>query len=500
MRRAPPDAAAGPQPLWAARARPPRARATCGAPRRRSSTRSTSSRTARTRGRRPAHGGAARPSCCRASAACTPSPTRDRRRCATSASAAPRCCGPGAARSSFQAPRRRGRHPRRRGDAVGGGRCSRSARRCWPATASCWRPRSRPPAAPARVGREPRRPAGAGCCRSCPRRRPPRRSRPHAIGSWTPARPASRARCSCSTARRWTGRSAARAWAAFARGGRGPAPSAAPSSSRDRGRAPARARCRARRLRVGDPATRRPGRSARLRRPGRRGRRHGRARPWQPAPCSCAAGRCGWPARRRVLRAGRAAGVPPDARILREPRPGPGARGRRGGRGGRRDRASPNAAPRPPRCRSGPATARHGERVARSARRRATWVNEHGIAVSGGAGPARTPHRGAPAGVAADPPPVAPAGSPTTRRWCARRTAAARLVHGRESERLARHARGRAGPRPRRRPPRPRGSSTGNAPSSSPLELLPGCALCSSRPPPRSRSASPCPPGPRRRG
>ena len=83
---------------------------------------------------------------------------------------------------------------------------------------------------------------------------------------------------------------------------------------------------------------------------------------------------------------------------------------------------------------------RHGERVARSLGAELAWVNEHGQSVP--SVPVRLARHVAPRRLASQPPRVRSA------RWLPydpalvrARTAAARLLHGRESERVA--ARGR---------------------------------------------------------
>ena len=114
-------------------------------------------------------------------------------------------------------------------------------------------------------------------------------------------------------------------------------------------------------------------------------------------------------------------GVRADARLLREPPPGPVLAVLEAGRTRPRDRArrpSTRASARGRRC--GPAIARHGERVARSLGAELAWVNEHGAVGAVGPGAARPPRRPAPARLTAAAQCAARAGCPTTRRSSAR--------------------------------------------------------------------------------
>ena len=211
-------------------------------------------------------------------------------------------------------------------------------------------------------------------------------------------------------------------WAAFAGGGRRHAgvgrviavrPQAARARRRDRGRRAAAARRRP------APAGHR-GRPARERgrpRPRRGARRRGGG---GRRDRGCAAGRvdvAGVPG--AFYAPGRAARGAAGRRAAARARPRPGARARRGGRRGRGDRARRRATSGTLSVWTGDRA--HGERVARALGAEIAWINEHGVAVAGRAGPA---------GAATSPRASSrrsrracarPAGCPTTRRCCAPR-------------------------------------------------------------------------------
>ena len=324
--------------------------------------------------------------------------------------------------ASARAPRRRGRR-----------RCWRPAPRCWPATASCSsarRARGRGTAAgdAARAG------LPEGLLRSSDDLdglRPGRRDRRAG---------AEGRRRSCSTARRWTAPSRARCGPP-SRGRPGP------GVGRARGRRPVRADAlldgleaaarRAARRRPADAGHR--DRPAALRPPRRPRSTVSCRRPWRRGAVA-ALRRPAGDRRRRLFAPVVLRSVPPDARVLREPVPGPvlavveaGARRRdrprrrvRGRRLGLDRRPRPRRADRP------------------LAARRAAWVNEHGFASPAPGAPGAA-HRHAPARL--------PAAAAAQRALAALRPGAGArldrrgpLVHGRESERFARAWAGPAGP------------------------------------------------------
>ena len=231
--------------------------------------------------------------------------------------------------------------PRRRGPS----RRSRPPPRCWPATACCWRGTAgRSGCAPCSCAR--------ACRASCSGAARGRRRRCRRVVDLR-GRGGGR-RCSCSTARRASGRRGRAVGRVRAPCGRGRA-----AGRRRRGGAGARrgAPRRAAPLRVGDPATVTD--VDRCPRWSRSSRRSAVQRPAGAAGC---------------------------------------ARRRRGARhrDGDRDR---RAEGREGRCRSGRATRAQGERVARRLPSASTWVGRHGVArpPSPADGP---PRRAAPAGVA----------------------------------------------------------------------------------------------------
>ena len=124
-------------------------------------------------------------------------------------------------------------------------------------------------------------------------------------------------------------------------------------------------------------------------------------------------------------------GVPPGAQLLRERAPGPGAGRRGGGERGGRDRARPGR----PAVSVWSGDRARGERVARTLGAEVAWVNEHGHSIPGAAVRLAghvDAHR-----LASQPTRLRSA------RWLPydpalvrASTATARLLHGRENERL----------------------------------------------------------------